>query len=437
MGKLLSGGLILRSLAENANDKKRFPEFLHNAFEIGGDWQETNFTAWINDLLNTHPSMKLEHIWCVVDPAAKGKIVSGLFLIPQLWRYEDVQIPVGRPEIVGTLAAYRRRGLVRELFTILHQYSQAQGHLIQAITGIPFFYRQFGYTFAVDLGGRGQIPFTAIPKLGKDETPKYHVRPAESSDIPTLITLDASESRHALLTTIRDKTLWDYELNGRHPKSFWYSETYMIIDTDGQSVGYVTLNDNDYPDNIIGLNRWVIGENANHLQTFEDTLRAIRDIAKEKNDNNFAFYVNDNMHPALVKIMHRNFGMATQDRMYAWYLRVADHVAFIQWIAPVLERRLVHSAAHQYSGKLRVNFYQHDDLLITFEQGKITDVCLTSEKGRPHLNFPFDTWLNVVFGANSESELHKILPDTLSTAEASVLVDILFPKKKSSLFPVS
>ncbi|MEO1289374.1 MAG: GNAT family N-acetyltransferase, partial [Chloroflexota bacterium] len=280
MGKLLSGGLILRSLTENPQDKERFAEFMHNAFENDGDWRESGFTAWINELLYTHPSMNLEHVWCVVDPANNGKIVSGLFLIPQIWRYEDIEIPVGRPEIVGTLPDYRRRGLVRELFDVLHKYSEQQGDLIQAITGIPYFYRKFGYGVATDLGLRGQIPFTAIPKVNDDETPTYTLRPAEISDIPSFLEFEQSASRHALLTTARDATLWHYELTGRNPKSPWYMHYHTICNQNHDPVGFVGFNNAESAEHSMIVWQWLIGDDANYLETFEDILRAMRDIAK-------------------------------------------------------------------------------------------------------------------------------------------------------------
>lgn len=437
VGKLLEGGLILRPLTEVASDKEKFAEFMHIAFEEEGNWRETKFTAWINDLLNErHPTMSLKHVWCVVDPAKNGKIVSGLFLIPQVWRYEDVEIPVGRPEIVATHADYRRRGLVRELFTVLHDYSEAQGHLLQAITGIPYFYRQFGYGFTVDLGSRGQIPFTAIPKLGKDEKIRLSLRKATVDDIPTLIQLDKSETRYALLTAVRDEALWHYELTGRNPKSFWQMDYQMIVNESGEAIGYIALNNSESADYATGLWRWVIGDKSNYLETFEDTLRVIREYIRAENDKIIALDVTDSNHPIIVQLMQRNFGMYTRNRMYAWYLRIPDHVKFIKAITPVLERRLANSPLHNYTGELLISFYERDDLFMKFGDGKIVEVSMNNQKFRPHARFPFDTWLNLVFGANTEAEIHTALPDALNTAEAAILLDILFLKKKSILFAI-
>lgn len=54
---------------------------------------------------------------------------------------------------------YRRRGLVRAQFDVIHQWSAARGQLVQVISGIPFYYCQFGYEMGLALsGGRGHRP---------------------------------------------------------------------------------------------------------------------------------------------------------------------------------------------------------------------------------------------------------------------------------------
>jgi predicted acetyltransferase len=69
------------------------------------------------------------------------------------WEYGGIPFGVGRPEIVASDPGYRERGLVRAVFELLHARSAALGHMAQGITGIPYYYRQFGYEYALDQGG--------------------------------------------------------------------------------------------------------------------------------------------------------------------------------------------------------------------------------------------------------------------------------------------
>ena len=92
----------------------------------------------------------------IVEEAATGRIVSSMNLISQTWTYDGIPFGVGRPELVGTEPEYRKRGLVRTQFEVVHALSAERGEMVQAITGIPYYYRQFGYEMAMGLGGGRQ-----------------------------------------------------------------------------------------------------------------------------------------------------------------------------------------------------------------------------------------------------------------------------------------
>jgi ribosomal protein S18 acetylase RimI-like enzyme len=71
-------------------------------------------------------------------------LVACVCLWQHTWEYAGIPFGVGRPEYVAVDPAYRRRGLVREIFTLLHARSALRGDLIQAITGIPYFIANLG-----------------------------------------------------------------------------------------------------------------------------------------------------------------------------------------------------------------------------------------------------------------------------------------------------
>src|SRR5580700_4665978 len=80
------------------------------------------------------------------------------------WEYEGIAFGVGQPEFVATHPNYRNRGLIRALFDMLHARCEAEGRLVQGITGIPYFYRQFGYEYALELEGRRVAYLSLIPR---------------------------------------------------------------------------------------------------------------------------------------------------------------------------------------------------------------------------------------------------------------------------------
>ena len=148
---------------------------------IHGDHGFSEFVAqWTREFASpSHPTCGPDNV-TIVEDTTTGQIVSSMCLIPQTWTFDGMPFPVGRPEAVGTDPAYRRRGLVRAQFDVLHAKSDASGHLVQGITGIPWYYRQFDYEYAIDLdGGRCVYPALIVP-LKDGETEAYRFRAGDA-----------------------------------------------------------------------------------------------------------------------------------------------------------------------------------------------------------------------------------------------------------------
>jgi len=208
----LGDGLVLR-LATPA-DTEPLAEFNHNIHKEEGE--PVNFlTDWTRVLMSgQHPTMKPED-FVLIEDTSTGKIVSATCLIPQVWQYGGIPIKVGRPELVGTDPAYRRRGLVRTIFEVIHQLSAAYGHQLQGITGIPWYYRQFGYEYALELGGGRNLHVGKVPELKENETEPFQIRQATPDDIPTLLRLYQKYAAGKLVTVPLDADRWRYEIEGR------------------------------------------------------------------------------------------------------------------------------------------------------------------------------------------------------------------------------
>ena len=121
----------------------------------------------VRDLMSRdHPTCKAGD-FTVVEDTKTGKIVSSMCLISQTWTYSGIPFKFGQPEFVATEQDYRRRGLVRKQFEVIHALSEARGELMQGITGIPWYYRLFGYEMALDMEAEQVIDEMHIPSLKK------------------------------------------------------------------------------------------------------------------------------------------------------------------------------------------------------------------------------------------------------------------------------
>src|SRR5688500_2892563 len=165
----LGDGLVLRrAVKEDAEAVATFNSLVHR--EPGVEHPDVGVEAWTRDLMSgDHPTTSASD-FLVIENTASGEIISSMNLISQRWTYAGIEFPVGRPEAVGTAPEFRRRGLVRAQFDVLHQWSAERGEMVQVITGIPWYYRQFGYEMGLALGGgrSGYVP--AIPRRSEEHT---------------------------------------------------------------------------------------------------------------------------------------------------------------------------------------------------------------------------------------------------------------------------
>jgi GNAT superfamily N-acetyltransferase len=443
MRKELNDGLILRSLSSGTSqDKANLTQFYVDVFTEAYGPEDEWLGPWCDDLLSDkHPTITDDDIWVVVDPAMDDQIVSATLLIPQTWRYEDIEFPVGRVELVATHKEYRHRGLVRQLFEAAHQRSEALGHNVQAITGIPYFYRQFGYAMAVDLGASGVLPFQFIPKLKDEQQPKFTLRSATMDDIPQIMKWEQEHIRRYALTAVRSETIWEYEMSGR---SRLTDQTYMyhiIVDMNGQDVGYVGI-DRLSSQGRVGVYDYVVGEETSYLATFDDVLRGLQTWTTENAQEGrqlphhirFSSGIYDTLRPLIEKTSNAD----VRDNFYAWYLRVADLPQLVRDFAPVLEKRLESSLAHRLTDQIHISFHSKKGLRIKFEDGKVVEVDDSApEIDKEDAAFPFHTFLNIVFGHRTIQELQRILPDAYANRKGQVVLGILFPKRQSWLVPLA
>ena len=433
----LGDGLILRRAA--IEDVDELAAFNGNIHKGEGETEPDEFVSvWVRDLMSKpHPTLQVDDFTVVVDTKT-GKIVSSLNLIPQTWSYTGVEFGVGRPELVGTDPEYRRRGLIRAQFEVVHQWSTERGHKMQAITGIPYYYRQFEYEMAVTLsGGRiGYLPH--IPKLKDDENEKYQFRPAVSQDIPLIMQAYESGAKRSLISCVRDAAIWQYELTGKSEKT---RSNYQVIETlEKKPVGFVALA-SELHKPVLHVWGYELIPGVSWLDVTPSVIRYLektgREYAAKKEKIEFQGY-NFNLgaeHPVYDMLPER---MPRVAEPYAWYLRLPDLPDFLSHIGPVLERRLADSPLVGHTGDLKLNFFR-SGVKLSFDGGKLKGV----EAWRPDIAeegdvlFPDFTFLRVLLGYTSFAELEKMFADCYARNDhGRALMPVLFPKQASNVWCV-
>src|SRR2546423_1458805 len=159
----LPDGLLLRQ--SRADDVDALAAFNADVHRAGAPEPAAWVAGWTRDLMRGNHPTHSPDCFTIVEEKATGRIVSALNLISQTWSYAGIPFGVGRFELVGTHPEYRRRGLIRRQFEQVHRWSAERGELVQGITGIGWYYRQFGYAYALDHTGARHLPAHQVPKL--------------------------------------------------------------------------------------------------------------------------------------------------------------------------------------------------------------------------------------------------------------------------------
>ena len=440
--RMLDDNLLLR--CSTKGDAERLGELYIEVFKLSDGSPEYSFIPWVRDLLDSgHPTFH-EGDFTIIEDVSSGKFVSAMNLISQTWSYGGIRVPVGRPEAVATLPAYRNRGLVRAQFEVVHEWSRQRGELLQGITGIPFYYRLFGYEMCVDLeGGRMGYP-DSLPALTERQQQAYQVRPASESDVEFLSALYQRGCERLLISCPRDKALWHYELLGRSAPYDDNRVVWMITSASGEALGFFLHPPALGPDymNPTGIScYWYeLKAGASYLEitpvVLHHLLKTGRGYAEKagKACTGVGLWL-DSEHPALQVSVQ---SLPNRKEAYAWYILVNDLPAFLTHVAPVLEQRLANSPCAGYSGDLNLSFYR-SKLTFCFTGGRlqeVTQVHFSGEEGC-QAAFPGQTFLHLVFGYRTLEEVEHMFPDCWAEDQVRPLLVALFPRLPSNIWPIS
>jgi GNAT superfamily N-acetyltransferase len=377
-------------------------------------------------------------------------IVACTCLWRHQWRYAGIPIGVGRPEYVATDPAYRNRGLVRRIFELIHARSAAEGHLLQAITGIPYFYRQFGYEFVLELGGSRTVYFSQIPNRKAGETEPYRLRPATADDIPHLVEFYSQQRRASLLWYEPDEAYWrfmidywaDPDVQSRDATTLGIKGRYYLIsDHEGQAVGSTWIRTRRWGASLAVFPCLSAAPAVNRPAVMASLLRLLRDHAAGVPGSEPDTPPCSELHFALgsdhptYELIGERLALPV-DHPYAWYVRIPDLPAFLRHIAAVLEERLAHSVFAGHTGDLKIDLYR-GGLLLRFAEGKLTGI----EDWRPPAygdeamaGSPPLLLLQLLLSYRSLDELRRFYPDVWANEKAKPLLDTLFPKLRSTVY---
>jgi len=407
----LGNGLTMRTAADE-RDVERVAEF-------NGVIHGTGLVAMTRNLFNHHPNTRGRDLVFVEDERS-GQIVSSLCLIPWTWCYEDVEIPAGEMGIVGTLEAYRRRGLVRAQVDYFKRRLREGGYLLSHIQGIPYYYRQFGYEYALPLEGGLRLEKRDVPD---PPDTSFTFRLATLDDLPALMRLYDEAARDIAIHTVRSEAIWQYLL-ARTDGTEMECENWLIQGADGQIAGYMRLPKHHFGNELVVNEVSRLGFDAalaalHHLKTLAEagTKPGIRlDL------------------PANCTLMRLARSLGAHDLgRYAWQVHVPDVAALLRALSPVLERRVAGSPFAGLTRDLRLCLYR-ETIVLRFVTGRLMEVANLGFTSNEAINFPPLAFIPLLLGYRTAEELRSAYPDVDVAPACRLLVDTLFPKVVSCIY---
>lgn len=405
--KPLGDGLTLRAV-NSPDDRQRYIDL--NA-------AVTNEGAIAERLLHHHPATTDADYWLVVDEAT-GKAVSTTCLLPWRCNLDGIVLNVAMLEMVVTDPAYRQRGLVRAQIEHFHRVVAARGFDLSIIQGIPYYYRQYGYGYAVDHTPLTALAAYRIPDPSANAPTPHQIRPATVADVADLTRLyDGAMAQHQLAVQ-RSAADWRYLLEHKsHPVQV------VIAEGSSHAVGYFVLASQGTP-----------------LRFYEHALLdpavglAVLQRIKEKGDGEVQ--IAGPASDRLVQLVY-TLGGVTLPVADQWLWRIPDMGALLTKLAPLLEQRLLQHGCADFTGRLRLNLYRQAYAL-HFNRGHLlveplgfVDASMGADGG--DLCIPPEAFIRLLLGYRTLDQLRDSWPDIGIKAATRYLVEALFPRLNAQI----
>lgn len=387
----------------------------------------------------SQPYGSIHDVAIVIDPA--GVVVSAVLLMRMPLDAAGTRITAGRPDLVVSRDDVRNRGYIRTLFSLIHARSAAYGDVLQAISGIPYYYRRFGYEYALSLGGSHIYPTDAIPALAAGTEEPYSIRPAGSADIDALIACYRHDcvlprgDEPLLFTADIDRSYWEFVLSPAAAADTWYP--YMIVDRSGATVGSIGVGRFRYSEQLefyycntcVSVDMQVLAPSVlRQLSAIADQVASAAPGTPPFGALRANLGVAHPMHTALAQVLQR------REEPYAWSIRVPSPAALLTAIAPVLSARLQAHAVTHFARPLVISLYR-GGVSLDYRDGKVSAIDL-ERCDAPQASYPAGQFVQHVLGFRSTAALTAMHMDVRIDPAARPLLDVLFPAQPSWVTPI-
>ena len=394
---------------ETQEDLEQYLELMRKIFGV-----ETGVDKLVRKLIDNYPAMTFKDFFVIKH---QNRFVATINLIPVTWSVGDIPIKVAQMGNVATLPEYRRQGLVRRLVTEYHREVAKQGYDLSVLEGIPYFYRQFGYEYAVPLLEETRVRLGQIP----DYDSGYVVQPFADGDLPRAMELLEISQRKFYVHTVRDKQVWKIQ-HETHIASDPEPFEAFTVEADGEMVAYFRMRENLNDKELMVTEVTDVDQ-----QCVQAMLRFLKERGLKSRLETLVACVSYEE-----PFIHHVVAIGGTRRLppYAWQVRITDFVRIFEKLKPLLEERLAESTYCHLTETLSFNFRRFT-VKMSVENGQITNIQKLETNERSPIGLNPTVFVKLLLGDRSREELEMTYPDVRIDISHKHLLDILFPKKPS------
>jgi N-acetylglutamate synthase-like GNAT family acetyltransferase len=335
-----------------------------------------------------------------------GQVVATATLLEENLVVGDTELEVGQVELVATRTDYEHRGYIRALMGWCHARSAELEQVAQVMIGIPYFYRRFGYVYAIPMH-----PY-ALLEAEVECLETIDVRLATDSDIPEIAALqERAQGGFKLFMPHRDETWrWLLDREGTHQ---------LVATRRHEFIGCARTTPFEGDEPMIVAE--IAASDAEAVAALLATARgpgAEREVTVELRPGV----------PGLAELL----GPAPRADWY--YVRVPDAAALIAALRPELERRLARSEFATADRLVELSFWESQLAfpIANSHVGPITTggprQIIVSQGGS---GLPPDAIPHLLLGGGADS-LEDRFPDAFLGDQAD-LMRVLFPPLSADL----
>jgi len=381
-------------------------------------------------LLENYPRFSWDDSYIITHPNS-GEVISCVILLQNAWTLGGIKFASVEMEAVGTLEQYRYQGHMRFLNDSFEKRAAELRPVIQAIAGIPNFYRNFGYEFAATMGGGYPIIPGVHPLHPEGEIESVTFEKVDDESFKEFLRF-----REAHLPSSIRKRTWQRVI---HPDD----SAYLLFEPtsdEQEAFFFYLLKEQDKTVGIFYLSRWenkldVVELYLHNCKYIDSILRFAQTKALEwgglpvrvvpPNQAQVREYVQARL----------AFGTKTINR-YAWYIKIPSIPRFIETIAPLFSDRLKQTEFHDFTGELKITDYK-EGYTLTFNKGELKGIAKNEDKdpGKYNLRMPRGALTRLLMGYETFDSLASHEPDVMCSAEMKPIVRFLFPQLEANVDP--